>query len=662
MHVRRIAVLGAGEMGHGIAELAALRGFEVRLRDVDAGIVEKALGKVRWSLDKLAEKAQVTKEDAAAAIGRLRGTTDLAEALEGADLVIEAVPERLDLKRKVFAEVERLAPAACVLATNTSGMQIAEIGEGLRDPSRLVGMHFFNPVLLMDLVEVVPSDKTAPDATATAVAVARALGKKVVVCRKDVPGFITTRLVGAFFNAAGWLVHRRVATKEQVDAALRFQAGFPMGPFELADLAGLDVARDAGQYVSERLGPAYRAAPVVEELVREGRLGTKVGRGFYDYAHGRPQLKPADGEGFDPAKVLAVVANEAAKLMHEGVGTAAEIDEAMRLGCAFPKGPLAWADERGLDVVLKTLLDLKEESGLDAYEPAEPLVSRVDDGHLGKKTGKGFHEWAEPSGAETRRAYGTLRVDKDGSIAVVTLDRPHRLNAIDAEMTEDIARCFVDLAHDRDVRAVVVIGSGEKAFCVGADLASTADIDPGSAAQMVRRAHLAFLAIEKCPKPVVAALNGYAFGGGFELAMACDFRVAARRVELALPEVKLGLLPAAGGTQRLPRLVGLARAKEIALLGGRHKADEALAWGLVTSVVDNDRVLEEAKALARRLAENAPLALAKTKMALHAAFDTPIQHGMEIEANAFGLLLATEDAVEGVSAMFAKRKPEFKGK
>jgi enoyl-CoA hydratase/3-hydroxyacyl-CoA dehydrogenase len=399
--VRIIAVLGAGDMGHGIAELAAMRGFEVRLRDVSPEILERARGAIRTSLEKLVAKNRLTREAAEAALARIRMTTDLVEAVGVADLVIEAVPERLDLKQRVFAEVENAASPRAVLATNTSAMRIREIGANLRDPSRLVGMHFFNPVLLMDLVEIIPGPATSPEAVEAAQRVAERLGKTAVTLQKDTPGFVTSRLVCAWIGAAAMAEEARLADRAAIDAAMRFRAGFPMGPFELADYTGLDVGVHASDYLANRLGEGYRPAASMRALVERGALGKKTGQGFYAWKDGRADVHlGADAaKGFDPALVLGLVVNEAAKLLEQGVATAADIDLACRRGLAFPKGPFEWADEVGVDTVVKALYTLQERTGHPLAEPYELLLEMVEEGRTGKAAGRGFHDYAPRAAA-----------------------------------------------------------------------------------------------------------------------------------------------------------------------------------------------------------------------------------------------------------------------
>lgn len=662
--VTRIAVLGAGDMGHGVAELAALKGFEVRLRDIDQAVLDKAVEKVSWSLDKLAEHGTITKELAAQALARLSTHTDLAEAVGDADLVIEAVPEKLALKQQVFAEVEAAAPAHAVLASNTSTMRITEIGAKLEDPSRLVGMHFFNPVLLMDLVEIIPGEASSDEALATAEAVSERLGKTFVTLAKDTPGFVTSRLISVWVGAGVMAHDAGIAEPRVIDAAMKFKAGFPMGPFELADYTGLDIGAHASGYMAERLGEHYRASPTLQALVDAGDLGKKTGKGFYTWKENRlaEPPTPEDGQDFETTFILAIVANEAARLLAEGVASAAEIDLAMRNGCAFPKGPLAWADEHGLDGVVEALEMLHKSTGSPLTEPQQPLVERVEAGKLGRKTGEGFHAYAKGQSEETVLETVKLEVDEEHRLGYLVLDRPHRLNALNDQLIADLSAGLGRLSGDDRVRVIVLTGTGEKAFCVGADLQDAGEATPVTMAEVARQGHLLCIAIEKSRKPVVAAINGYAFGGGLELALPCDFRLMARRAKLGLPEVTLGLLPAMGGTQRLPKLVGLAAAKEVAMLGDRIGPDEALRLGLVHRVFENDTFGQDVRVFAAELAKRAPVALAFTKQLLNAAPTTDLLAGMEAEATAFGLVSTTDDVVEGVTAMFAKKEPAFKGR
>jgi enoyl-CoA hydratase/3-hydroxyacyl-CoA dehydrogenase len=657
-----ITIVGAGSMGHGIAEVAALHGFDVRIRDIEQEILDEAMEKIEWSLDKLVDKDQVPRDQADAALERISTTTDLEEAVQGTDFVIEAVPEDLDLKQDIFQDLEAATEDDVVLASNTSTIRITEIAKKVDDPSRVVGMHFFNPVIRMDLVEIIRGEDTADRAVDATSDLAEAMGKTVVVCHKDLPGFITSRLVGAFFNTAASALERGVATKEEIDAALKFDAGFPMGPFELVDMTGIDIAYHTGSYVASRLGDEYAPPSIIEEKAESGDHGQKTGKGFYDYEDGDgPEVRPEQSDAFDENIVLSAVANEAAKLFEKGAGSPSEIDQAMRLGAAFPEGPLEWADGVGLDVVEETLEDLHEETGKSILEPAPAIRERVESGRTGEAAGEGFYTYDD--GEETA-SYETLQVevDPEDHVATVTLDRPHRMNSISATLGEELQDALLDLDEDDDVRAVLLTGAGDDAFSVGADLQETGGIPPHEAQQLSRNLFRVTQQIEDMGKIVVAGFNGRALGGGLELGLACDFRVAAKRATVGQPEINLGLIPGAGGTQRLPKLIGLSKAKEMVLLGDDYPAEEAADFGLIHRVYDNDGFDERAREFTAEIAEGPPIAQRVAKGALNAAPDTDLSNGREIEANGFGLLLSTEDVMEGVAAMFGDHEPEFEGK
>ncbi len=284
--IRRLAVLGAGTMGHGIAHVAAASGLEVRLYDITAEAAAAGRGKVAANLDKGVALGKVAAADRDAALGRLTSTADLAAACEGVDLVIEAVPEQLELKRSLFAAVDRAAPAGALFASNTSSLPVAAIAEAVADPARMVGMHFFNPVHLMKLVEVVHHPGSSLSAIETAVALGRLWGKTPIVV-KDSPGFASSRLGLAIGLEAIRMVEEGVASPEDIDTAMKLGYGHPMGPLELTDLVGLDVRLGIADYLSDAIGPAFEPPELLRRLVAEGKLGKKTGEGFYRWVDGK---------------------------------------------------------------------------------------------------------------------------------------------------------------------------------------------------------------------------------------------------------------------------------------------------------------------------------------------------------------------------------------
>jgi 3-hydroxybutyryl-CoA dehydrogenase len=280
--VRRVAVLGAGTMGHGIAQAAAAAGFEVVLRDLEESFVEKGLRAIESNLAKGVERGKVTEEERARTLSNIRTTTQLEET-EACDLFIEAVPERLDLKRETLRAVERLNPSDFIFATNTSSLSISEIAEGARRPDLVVGLHFFNPVHLMRLIEIVTGRETLPETVEAVRAVAVRMKKEPIVVR-DVPGFASSRLGVALGLEAMRMVEEGVADAKDIDTAMELGYNHPMGPLRLTDLVGLDVRLHIAAYLHARLGAErFRPPDILRRMVAEGKLGKKSGEGFYKW-------------------------------------------------------------------------------------------------------------------------------------------------------------------------------------------------------------------------------------------------------------------------------------------------------------------------------------------------------------------------------------------
>jgi 3-hydroxybutyryl-CoA dehydrogenase len=286
MTIETAAVLGAGTMGHGIAQVCAAADCEVRLFDVDEDAVAAGVGRIRGNLDKGMARGKVTEDQRDAVLSRLRTTTDIRDAVTGADLVIEAAPESMALKESIFREVDEAAPEGAILASNTSSLSIARIAAVLRRPERFVGMHFFNPVHIMALVEVVWGPETSDETRASAVAFARRLGKEPIVV-KDAPGFASSRLGIVLGMEAIRMVEQGVASPEDIDKAMELGYRHPMGPLKLTDLVGLDVRLGIAEYLHETLGSEAFAPPeLLRSMVAEGKLGKKSGQGFYDWREG----------------------------------------------------------------------------------------------------------------------------------------------------------------------------------------------------------------------------------------------------------------------------------------------------------------------------------------------------------------------------------------
>jgi 3-hydroxybutyryl-CoA dehydrogenase len=280
---QRVSIIGAGTMGHGIAQVSAQAGYEVVLYDLTDEAVAAGAARVDQNLTKGIARGKVTEEQRHATLSRLRTTTSLQVAADGADLIIEAIPERLDLKRSLFTTLGETAPSTTIFGTNTSSISIAAISTGAPDPSRVVGLHFFNPVFIMKLLEIVHHDGTADSVKTAALAYGQTIGKECIQVR-DLPGFATSRLGVCLGMEAIRMVQDGVASAEDIDKAMVLGYRHPIGPLKLTDLVGLDVRMHIGEYLSRELdSTAFRPPQLMREMVEAGTLGQKTGRGFYDW-------------------------------------------------------------------------------------------------------------------------------------------------------------------------------------------------------------------------------------------------------------------------------------------------------------------------------------------------------------------------------------------
>jgi 3-hydroxybutyryl-CoA dehydrogenase len=389
--LERLGVVGAGTMGAGIVQVAAEAGIAVRVHDPIPGAVDRALERISGFLARKVEKGQLSAQDREAAMAGITPATTIQDVAD-ADLVVEAIPEEIELKRDAFRLLDDAAAASTILASNTSSLPIARIAGATQRPQRVAGMHFFNPVPLMQLVEVVAGPLTDSAVTDSVALFARRLGKTPVVA-SDTPGFIVNRVARPFYLEALRIVGEGAASVDGVDAAMR-GIGFRMGPFELIDTIGLDVNLAVSMSVFEQFffDPRYRPHLLQRSLVDAGRLGRKSGGGFYDYAADgasgvwgglahRPEgpAVPTLDEQQIAARVLAAIVNEAASAVADGVASPEAIDTAMRLGTGYPSGPLEWGERIGLSHVVHTL-DALHAAMPDGRYRVVPLLRALADG------------------------------------------------------------------------------------------------------------------------------------------------------------------------------------------------------------------------------------------------------------------------------------------
>jgi len=373
--IKNITVLGSGVMGHGIAQVSAMSGYNVVLRDVDQQFLDKAMEKIKWSLEKLVSKEKITQAESDSILGRIKTKVELKDAVQSADLIIEAVPEIMELKKKVYAELDSVADKKIIFASNTSTLPITEIANTTSRPQRFIGIHFFNPPQLMKLVEVIPGQKTSQDVLDLIVEFVRSVKKEPVICKKDVPGFIVNRLFIPLVHEACWLKQRQNLKLEEIDSAVKFRMGFPMGIFELADFTGMDVIHKATTELQIRDKKVIFPHPYIEKIFNEKKLGQKSGEGFYKYSDDKYERIHLDEElakKCNPIQLVANILNNAAWLVTNKASDVAEIEKAAQLGLGLKKPIFETAKEFGIKNIVNELNDLAKKYGT-FYEP-DPLI------------------------------------------------------------------------------------------------------------------------------------------------------------------------------------------------------------------------------------------------------------------------------------------------
>jgi len=372
--VKKITVIGSGDMGNGIAEVAILAGYKVAMRDIEQRFVDRGIDTIKKSLAKLVKKSKISEDASKDAFSRLEPLLDLEKAVQDADFIIEAVPEIMDLKKSVFKELDKLSPEHTVLATNTSNMSITEIAKATNRQDKVVGMHFFNPAVLMKLVEVIKGENTSDEAVNFTHDIAEKFGKIPVIVKKDSPGFIYNRVNAPVSLLLSRIMDAGSPSPEEFDAI--FKAIMPMAPFELADYVGLDVAYHSLKYFSEVLSPEYRPSKVLEDKVNSKNLGKKTGKGFYDWSSGRPTIDTSKAvQEFDITHLIALQVNEATKLLEEGVADDPKvIDLAMANGGGGGIGPFALAKNIGYDTLINKCRELADKFNVDVFKPTKTMT------------------------------------------------------------------------------------------------------------------------------------------------------------------------------------------------------------------------------------------------------------------------------------------------
>jgi len=625
MDIKKVGVVGCGAMGAGVVQLAAQSGHPTVVCELLEDQLQGGLARIRDSLDKGVEKNRLSPARRDATWGRVEGTTDLKD-LADCDLVIEVIVEDMQAKKQLFKELDGTCQPGTVFASGTSSLPIADLAAVTRRPDLVGGLHYFSPLLINPLVEVIATQQTAPEVTEALLSFSRVTGK-IPIRVKDVPGFAVNRYFVPWLNEGVRMLDEGVADIPSIDAAAReaFQIG--MGPFALLNATGLPIGYHAAESLAVGLGEFFAPAAGYSARFKAGKP--------WDL-EGEPK-SAAKAEIAD--RLMGVVFGLTAGLAEEGAADVEDINRGALTGLRWPRGPFEMMN----DVGLKRALELVEKVAVryPAF-PVPPLLCRM------AATGR---TWA----------LRDVKLDVRGGIATILINRPEAMNALNEKVLGELKQVIAQVRDDPAVRAVILTGEGA-AFVAGADIRAMSSMDQAAIDEFIRTGQDVLNEIEALPKPVIAAINGFALGGGLELALACDIRLASTESRMGLPEVGLGIFPGFGGTQRAPRLIGRGQACELIFTGDQIGAEEAMRIGLVNRAVPPQQLIAEARRLAERIARQGPIALAQAKGAVNQTLQTGQDAGLKYERDAFAATFPTEDRKEGMTAFLERRKPAFRGK
>jgi enoyl-CoA hydratase/3-hydroxyacyl-CoA dehydrogenase len=658
MEIKKVGVIGGGAMGGGIAYVLSSVGLKVVVKDIEQKFVDKALENCKKIYDGRVKKGKMTLEKATDGMNLITGTVAY-EGFEDVDLIIEAVPEVMDIKKKVFGDLEKVCPEHTIFASNTSSLSIEDLARATNRPKKTVGLHFFNPANVMKLVEVIHYPGTDQSVINAMMDFSLAI-RKIPIEVGNCAGFAVNRvLIPYMTEAMRALLDTPDLTTGDIDKAAT-EFGMPMGPFTLTDLVGIDVGTHAGGTLEEAYGERCAVPALMKKMVDGGLLGQKSQKGFYDHtAEGAPNhkdflailkeerknVKPA-GVPFDITRLLLIQIREALMLVEEGFASPHDVDTGMVYGTGFPHrvawGPLHYGEEvLGWKKVKEKFTEYAKT--IDPVRFKAPKI--LDDLAAGKKR------------LMVRCHY---KVDENG-VAVMTVDNPP-MNALAQRTVEDIDHAFDEAQKDKKVKVIVLTGTGT-VFVAGADIKEIQTIDKAKDGErLTAMGHVVLNKIENSRKPVICAINGYCLGGGLEIASACHIRYASSRAQIGVPEINLGIIPGFGGTQRVPRIVGKARGIEMILTGRFLTAQEAYEYGLVEKVTPPETIVKEAKELATVIALKGQIAVQAAMESVTEGLKVSQDEGLKIESQCFGRLVPTEDKKEGIAAFIEKRAPNFKDK
>ncbi|HEY5673420.1 MAG TPA: 3-hydroxyacyl-CoA dehydrogenase NAD-binding domain-containing protein [Malonomonas sp.] len=668
--ITTVGVVGAGTMGSAIAQHFVMKGLPVILVDQQQEFLDRGVGYMRESLGEAQKRGLIDQQAFDQILGRLHCTTDKAD-LARADLVVEAIFENLAVKKGLFAELEKLVSADCILASNTSSFLISEIAAELQTPERVVGVHYFYHAAKNKLVELIPGAKSDPQIVA-ALENFYTYYDKTPILVKDAPGFAVNRFFVPWLNEAARLYEEGFGSIAFIDKVACEVFGVGMGPFALMNATGVPIAMHAADGLASELHAFYAPAKILCQQVESKQN--------WNVEDTRVLNNGSDQAAVVTRRLVGASLGVAAQMVDEGVVDATSTDLGARAGLRWPIGPFELLQKLGVGQVKEMV-----ESVFSAWNL--PLPTCLADVAKAKNLQL---NWVT-----------TEVVDKTGFII---FDLPDRMNPLGEQVMSQLNACVEELEARTDINRIVIHGKG-KAFIAGADIKFFLDSMAADDLQRIQSftefGQQVLNKISASNKVTIAYLDGLALGGGLELALACDYRIGTRKSVLAFPETGIGIYPGLGGTQRASRLIGVARAKQLIASGQFINAKIAYAFGLVDAVIepvfdwrelaavkldkaqagrtvesaeelefaafDGDLkhpllAREGAEKLAKTLSRKAPVALKAAMTLIDQGFALDLQAGLQLELDGLKSIFATEDAQSGLSSIISGQKPNFVGK
>ena len=690
--ILRVAIVGAGNMGSGIAQKSAQEEFDVQMVDREQQWVDRGQGIIRDFLSEAVERRIFNQSQVDEIKSRITGVVGVENTAENTDLVIEAVFEDFDIKTAVFKTLDEACGDHTILASNTSSLSVNELAKATGRPDKFVGLHFFYHPAKNRLVEVIPAKTTSQDTIDRVVQYCKMLGKVVIVCG-DRPGFVVNRFFVPWLNEACLLEQEGVANAAQIDAIACKAFRIGLGPFGLMNLTGPPIALHSTDYLAEQLAvPRYDGAANLRELVGANNMW-EISEAT-DYSEEQYQLVSR--------RLFGVVFGVAAQIVDEGVCSMEDVDRGAKVGLRWAKGPFEMMNKIGVQ---------------QSHEMAvEYQKLCLDD--AGKSTWQVSEFFAKQASSNVPWDFSYVDTSITDGLATITINRPEAMNALNETVIKQLGQAVEAVNGNSAVHTMVLDGAG-KAFVAGADVKFFVDKIRSNAigdiVEFTSNGHKVLNAIENSSKTTVALTTGLALGGGLELALCCDYRIGTRRTQFRFPETSIGIYPGLGGSQRPARISGIPLARWAVLGGNFMNSQIAYDIGLLTHLVDlsevdaavtqcsssgkpankypgkpsnnaspvvkfasdfysddNLSVLlsggcpegydEAEKTISRQLKNlkyTAPIALSMASELIDITSNTSLSEGLDSELSKLTDIFSTKDALEGLSALIEGRRPTY---